>query len=611
MANLRIKKPRLGSVKSTTASSLITSDEAAKSPDSLAGQNDEATDRRRRKRESDRKCQRVSRQRKNSRIAYLEGLVEQLQEADTSGQLDALVQTISRLQKERDSFEGKLKAIEGILMPAQTQTQAKAEAPGTPNTVGAEVRRENVVATFNLASSEEGTHFPSDLGDSMVSESHSKILFPLTGSLVLEKVDSQKDRNDVSNTLLENLPMDAPRTTFQRPYLGMPYPTSSTWSTPLLSHRSCECGQAKTLRMLDRNHWYRGNVTLGAWMKWPSSSPTFLNVDPYPEDTPVRVVVEGWDAVERRGNMHPVWRILRAMDESLFKYADGSMMRLGILFGVSRLLLAHIDQSRVLYSKLPPFLLERHEHGHYAYASNFLAWPGIRRALMTHEHKYCSNRFWRMFINSMRIKWPFDVRDCYLYNASEALYTISPTFLETLNNIQALGVTRDFFDYYPEFRGMLVAIDEIPPSMAMPNHKYMGVADEALYSLGQCQQPHLSPFDAPRHLYCPRAKQHIVNEHEGEGQDAAQGSLASARVVATAATTAPTGTLNSMLSCMFDDSYGIVGEGQEEGEAAGREQSEEEAGQFFQMRAWAEPVQLPRQDLLPEASSLFTGSDFL
>jgi hypothetical protein len=609
MANVRIKKPRLGSLKSTTESSLIPGEAAAKSPVSLAGQNDEASERRLRKRESDRKCQRLSRQRKNSRIAYLESLVEQLQEADTSGQLDALVQRISHLQKERDSFEGKLKAIEGILMPAQAQTQDEAEALRTPNAVSAEVQTESAAAAFSLASSEEGTHLPSDLGDSMVSESHNEFLFPLANPLLPEKVDSRKYQNDVPNTWLEKPPMDAPRTTFQRPYLGMPYPTVSTWSTSLLSRRSCECGQARALKVLDRNHWYHGNATLGAWMKWPSPVPNFPDADPDHEDTPIRAVLEGWDAVEHRGNMHPVWRLLRAMDDSLFRYAEGSLNRVGILFGVSRLLLAHMDQSRVLYSKLPPYFLERHENGQYAYASNFLAWPGIRRMLITHEHQYCSNRFWRMFINSMRIRWPFEFRDCYLYNASKALYTISPTFLETLNNIQALGVTRDFLDYYPEFRGLVVAVDEIPPSMTMPSYQYMGVAGEALSSPRQSQHPYLSPFNISGQLYSSRGKQHTVAEHESDGRDRTEGPLTSAGVVATATTTAPTGALNGMLSCIFDDSYGSAGEEHGEAGARGREQSEG-AEPFFQLPTWGEPVQPLRQVLLPEASSLFAGSDF-
>lgn len=617
MANSRIREPRLDKLKSMTANKHNPKNEAAESTASLSSQIDRASDRRLKKRESDRKCQRVSRQRKNTRIAYLEGLVDQLKEADTSGQLDSLLQRISHLQKERDAFQGKLAAIEAILTPGQTDAHREAEAEAglevkgsmTPNVVGTENAKVEAATTFNPPSGREAMHFLPDLGVSMISGFEKEYFLSSTNPLQPKEFDSQTHQNDIPKTWSENSAMDIPRASFQRPYLGMPYPTESTRSTSLSSSRGCGCGQAKAMRMLDLNHWHHGNVTLGSWMEWPSPATVSDDGDPYYEDTAVRAIIEGWDAVDARGNVHPMWPILRVMDESLFKYADGPMNRLGIVFGVSRLLLAHIEHSPAIYSTIPPFALESHGQDYYAYASNFVCWPGIRRALMTHEHKYCSNRFWRMFINSMRIQWPFEVRDCYLYNAAAASYSISPTFLATMNNINALGVARDFFEYYPELRGTAVAVDDIPPSivttMGIPSYHYVGIRNGGLHPPNQCQQPFLSPFHVSQQLSSQGAKQSIVAEHECETGDISEALNTSAPGVTP--TTAPARSLHAMLPCLFETCYSTTEEQPENEEEEGRE----EEGQPFQMPAWGAPGHLPRQVLLPEVSHIFAGRDFV
>ncbi|KEF53570.1 uncharacterized protein A1O9_10545 [Exophiala aquamarina CBS 119918] len=572
---------------------------------------DGASDRRLKKRESDRRCQRVSRQRKNTRIAYLEGLVDQLREADTSGQLDSLVQRISQLQKERDSFQGKLAAIEAILMPGQTGAQREPEevAARTPDIVTTEARMEEAAPSFNPSPGQEAMHFPTDPKLFMIPGLEKEPPLPSTDPLRLEEFDYQKYQNDIPSTWPENPTMNIARTTFERPYLGMPYPTESTRSTSLNSSRSCGCGRAKALRMLNLNHWHYGNVTLGSWMEWPSSVAASGHADPYYEDTVVRAIIEGWDAVDLHGNVHPMWPILRVMDESLFKYADGTMNRLAILIGVSRLLLAHIEHSQAIYSTIPSFALESHGQDYYAYAANFISWPGIRRALVTHEHKYCSNRFWRMLINSIRVQWPFEVRDCYLYNAAEASYSISPTFLATLNNFHALGIKRDFFDYYPELRGMALAVDGIPPSitttMGLPSNHNIGLKNEGVHPPGQDQQPVLSPFHVPRQLGSQGVKQSGIPEQQRETGDMPGVLHPSASRAAT--TDAPASSLSDMLLCLFETSSSAAEEDQ-----GSQEDGKGKGGPVLQTPAWGgAPGLLPRQVLLPEVSHIFAGRDFI
>lgn len=448
--------------------------EASKIPATIMDQNDDASTRLQKKRESDRKCQRVSRERKKSHIAHLEGLLQQVKEADSSGRMDGLLRRISQLQNERDSFEAKLLAIEGILKPGPSKapgfSKHQVEASGLLNdVVPGSLQEYDVSATslFDILPVQAESEFPFTLEDHVVPELESDLLLSMTDPLQTAQTSTASDQNALSDPWPDFTPLASSETASKHPYFGLPSPTNSETSMSLLNQRTCGCGQAKSLQKLNFNHWYCGNVTLGAWMKWPSMFSMDPDADsPYHEDIPIRAVIEGWDAVESRGQMTPVWRLLRVMDDSLFRLCEDYTSRLGMMINVSRLIMAHMDPSLKLYRKLPPYLLVRHELAPFAYATNFLAWPNVRRMFVTHEHHYCSNRFWRCFIRSMRMQWPFEVRDSYRYNAIEGLYSISPTFLETLGQLQNLGVSRDFFDYYPEFRGQIMAVDEIPPSLS-------------------------------------------------------------------------------------------------------------------------------------------------
>ncbi|KAK5046992.1 hypothetical protein LTR84_006934 [Exophiala bonariae] len=521
----RSKKPRLGSTGSLS--------EHNDKPDAVLaehqtpiGGSDEALDRRRlKKRESDRKCQRISRQRKKSRVAYLENMVDQLKEADASGQVNNLLQQISHLKSERDSFEEKLMAIDHILHPANLSNSARGEAEFELRSICTkaipETQKEAPTSPFSPIFGDSKKDSPSDPEIFTPPELHAGIVLPRLDPFpeVDIRLQELKTQDEVASTLQVN-DFKKSETAFPRPYLGTPYPTVSTQNTSLLSGHSCGCGQANAQKMLHRSIWYYGNITLGGWMKWPSVASAYPNADPYLEDTSVRVVVEGWAAIERRGNVHPIWRLMRRMDESLFKYSENSTMRLSILYGVARLMLAHIDQSNDLYNKLPPYLRDGPKQKTYAYATNFPAWPGIRRALSVNEHQYCSNHFWHRFINSMRLRWPFEFRDCYRYNKSNGSYSLSPTYLELEDDLHTSGVTRDFFDHYPEFRGMIAAVDEIPPSLAIdiPDFSERATASGSLSFFAQNQRP-VFPYAMRGQMGPPMAGDGVMNKHEHSCQE--------------------------------------------------------------------------------------------
>lgn len=68
-------------------------------------------DKRIRKREQDRRCQRASRERTEARMAQLEQLVEGLRNSDRDSQVADLLSRLDTISKERDSLAKTLKTI--------------------------------------------------------------------------------------------------------------------------------------------------------------------------------------------------------------------------------------------------------------------------------------------------------------------------------------------------------------------------------------------------------------------------------------------------------------------------------------------------------------------
>ena len=201
------------------------------------------------------------------------------------------------------------------------------------------------------------------------------------------------------------------------------------------------------------------------WFKWPPQALDMTKYAPFNDDVPVRAIVEGWDAVERHGHMHPAWRLLRGIDQTIFVSCD-PRERLAILTVMGLLLQAHINPTTEQHRKLPAFYLKRPSQDMlHSYATEYFAWPGLRERFIFSEHRYCSNIFWRLFCQSFRFQWPYEFRDCYVRNVDTGLYRISPTFHERLTDIRAWTMGMDMFKQYPELYGDIPAWNHIPASV--------------------------------------------------------------------------------------------------------------------------------------------------
>ncbi|KIX10267.1 uncharacterized protein Z518_01349 [Rhinocladiella mackenziei CBS 650.93] len=457
--------------------SRISADDNELSPkllEHLSGSRPMSSNRRFKKRESDRRCQRMSRERTKSHIAYLEDLVEKLKQADASGQIGSLVQSMSQLRQERNSLANKLKSIENILLPQTGSTMERTPKTEEP---GSQPPESESLTSFHA--------LHPIMNDSAAPFSGYTCQRIRNISANQPAAQSVEERSVIPHQLREV--SEGTCTSFSTTPAEFHGGSSQLRQPQLIPSNMrasfCECGYAEALKKQELNFWYMGNTNLGAWMKWPTLVTPVSDDDLYNDDTPIRAMVQGWDAVDKRGNVHPMWRLIRVVDENLFTFADDPKNRLGILYNVGRLLRAHLDPTRQQITNLPPFFVDR---------------PHLRQALAKNIHRYCRNHFWRTFISSLRMQWPYEFRDCFLFNSANGLYKINPMYAEILGDIRRIGVTKDFFNSYPEFRSAIGAVDEIPASITVVQNQYANYEGLPYSDLFKQRQPESKPDESKK-----------------------------------------------------------------------------------------------------------------
>lgn len=403
------------------------------------------------KRETDRKCQRMIRERTKSRIAYLEGLVEQFREQDSSGRLETMMKQLTDVKEERDTLVKKVKTIESIISGSSLKEDPDARDPTTIK-VRSDSEDDAPLSVSSHHTVPQQSQSPRN--EDLISNSNS---------------NSNSQETLASSYVLHNKQFAA--------YLDSPLCTT-TWSASSLQaspQPACECSIPSSAAnpvanpaspIGPVNRWRYANDTLSEWFKWSPQALDMRDYFAYNDDVLVRVVVEGWDAAEQHGHMHPLWRLLRGIDEMIFTGQD-VRERLGTLHLMGWLLLAHVNPTREQHMKLPSFYLKRPSRDMlHAYATEFFAWPGLRERFVYSEHRYCSTTFWRLYVQNLRLQWPYEFRDCYTYNTDTGLYNISPTFRERISDIRAWTMGMEMFKQYPELYSDIPAWNHIPTSLS-------------------------------------------------------------------------------------------------------------------------------------------------
>ncbi|RVX72616.1 hypothetical protein B0A52_04012 [Exophiala mesophila] len=429
--------------------------------------------RRLKKREIDRRCQRQARERTKSRIAYLEGLVEDFRRQDSSGQVATLMRQLHEVEAERDAMSKTLKDIQkamDIIKPINSHL------PPPPRDLPFHDQAHSVYEAIE----EEEDQKPSI-------QSLSRDLSSTTSQPT--RLDHQSDSGEPSSFELANfdptppaidqspealLRVDdqSPRSTSQtvKSVTELDISPSNYANSWAHSGRDCTCNQGHGDDRVPGqkaawrgSYWRYANEVLGERFDW--NNLVHPTSDAVSHDVPVRAVLEGWESVEKRGPLHPTWHVLKRIDQILFHRCPPAE-RLAILRAMHTLLQFHLETSSERYSRLPPWYLRRPSQKiAHSYAIDFFAWPGIRERFIFSEHDYCANEFWDLFATSLHIMWPFEFRDCYTREVDTGLYKISPQFEHRLRDIKCWTMGPDMFGRFPELQNDMPAFNTIPPNM--------------------------------------------------------------------------------------------------------------------------------------------------
>jgi hypothetical protein len=316
----------------------------------IAGASVPVSSRRLKKREIDRRCQQQARQKAKSRIAYLEGLVQDLKNQDASGRLENVMKQLSNTQKEKELLSSKLDDIQKILAspgPRQRDsgTPRLTEQPTTddePRSDPAAVAGPCEAVPFNEPQANRSAHALAgkrdDIGQSADNASNECSILPAPPRPLL------------SDSVL-NLPHASDQTI-------PPCPQACAPTMPQTS-LTCDCSFAKRLANSSKattNLWHYANVVLEERFKWLGEIPP--DEDALSEDTPIRAVIEGWDSLDKCNSMSPSWNVLRRIDETLFSIC-GPVERLAILLTMHILLQFHCEPTGERFNKLPPWYWAR------------------------------------------------------------------------------------------------------------------------------------------------------------------------------------------------------------------------------------------------------------
>ncbi|KAF5602381.1 uncharacterized protein FSUBG_7688 [Fusarium subglutinans] len=462
--------------------------------------------RRLKKRELDRKAQRLARERTKSRIAQLESMVDNLRQDDSNAQIATLMDQLGKVTKERDNL---LQVLDSL-----------------GSTIRRHIGDTNSATSTSEPRSETKSESPAYAGQSQ-SASNERIVPIMT----------QRAASETSNSTILELPINhnhnhghpPPHDPFS--YDGWNYavstehyPTSMAFDNsilppagngfipiqpllpnlpptpeeddviipkaPVLCHCSSPTSCASAYHDVKPNIWRAINEVL---VKPTKLSAEELAIEEYnAEDIPVRALIEGWDSIERAGKMTPTWRKLRRADELCFTNCADTE-RLAAMRICHLLITYHGDPTMERRATLPRWYWNRPSQVlPHSYGIDFFVWPGLRERLIFSQHQYCNNSFWELLQSNLKILWTDTFQDTFYHNAHTGKYHISPLFEQRIRDINAWTMSTDFFQHFPElsedipaYMGIPASMGGVHPSAVVPSSRRRYEDDESKVHKGQ------------------------------------------------------------------------------------------------------------------------------
>ncbi|WYZ42659.1 hypothetical protein EsH8_VI_000358 [Colletotrichum jinshuiense] len=436
-----------------------------------------------RKRELDRRAQRQARERTRNRITELEAQVKELRK-DDSTRLSACMEQLAAVTRERDRLVDTFKSVEQTIRdnilpsrpgPASRQSSAVTTVASLPDPQDALITGlpvSSYAAPIGMHPNETLSAANSHAFHINVAADAVPNGFPAPSVYALSAhAPSSSSESAEFVEALDDDEQDGP----DDPNVIVPPP-----ETP------CECITVRSPANPGSprvNVWRAVNEVLAK--RCVISQEAHMIEDASEEDIPVRVLLEGWDAVAKSRPLSKLWKKLRRVDELCFNKCSETE-RLAILRIMHLLLQYHSDPTPARQAKLPTWLLKRPSQAMpHSYAIDFFVWPGVRERFVFGQHHYCNNDFWKLFGPNLHILWPFEFRDTYRKSLVTGQYQLSPSFAERMSDINAWTMGMDFFTRFPEL------IADIP----------------AFQSLSQPLMPMATPSSMPRQASLSRLKE--------------------------------------------------------------------------------------------------------
>ncbi|KIW12679.1 hypothetical protein PV08_09957 [Exophiala spinifera] len=453
-----------------------------------------AAARRARKREQDKLSQRLARERTKNRIAHLESVIADLQQKNSNDKF-------MNIWRERDQLLADRKTLEQTLNTIEKALQVRKEGPKT----GLGAVREGMGAPDPSLprSLEEYIHIvPAServrTDGSEVRKFHDKL-----GDAPLSRSEMHKESHHDQDSHISSSSPASQTMNLVPPTLATPpsweHGQASKHKDPIIPFMAgdiCDCSSASILsapQAQPLNLWRFANEVLSEQVEYCHQANR--RDHELEHDIPVRAVLQGWDAAQRRagGHLPASWQKLRRIDETLFS-SCGKPERLAILRIMHSLHQYHQIQTSERQALVPQWYLARPSQSvAHSYAIDYFAWcvlsqilsqqrmtssevliqsssfhhrPGLRERFVFHQHKYCSNRFWSRFCSDLHILWPFEFRDCYTCNTATGEYKVSYAFDQRIRDIRSWTMSADMFLVWPEFLSDIPVYNSLLPSIS-------------------------------------------------------------------------------------------------------------------------------------------------
>lgn len=279
--------------------------------------------RRLKKRELDRKCQRMARERTKQRIAYLEQLVDNFRKEDANSQIVNLMEQLTNVQKERDDLAKTLKSIANSIRSHEILNIDRGDPKGKLN-------------PFHTITKQPTTS-----------------ITDMTPLSINELVDDSTSSPDFNPDINEHVSSEED---FEGDLLS-PEVIEKDPVYPKLEHGGCDCCPKSHVPNQPVNLW---RYACEALAERPSLSADIMTIeDMYAEDIPIRAILHGWNSVENfYGTIPPIWRKLRKIDEIVWK-GMGDKERLSCLRVIHLLYSYHALPTIERKRKIPKWYLRR------------------------------------------------------------------------------------------------------------------------------------------------------------------------------------------------------------------------------------------------------------